>query len=429
MVDWNAYPLDFLCEFTNGYAFKSTDYVARSHETYEVFRMGYIERGGGYKEDSSPVFVPRAYPRDLNKFLLRTDDVVIAMTDMKDRVAILGNTARIVHDNRFVLNQRVGLIRVKRSDLLNARFFYLYSNWNPYVEFLRSRANSGVQVNLTTSAIKESLITIPPLAEQEAIAAILGSLDDKIDCNRRMNETLEAMARAIFKDWFVDFGPTRAKMDGRAPYLAQEIWDLFPDALDDEGKPAGWKKEKLGQHVTNYDSKRVPVSSAERAKMQGKYPYHGAASVMDYVDAYLFDGIFLLVGEDGSVVRDGGLAVTQYAWGKIWVNNHTHVLQGKGAVSTEQLYMYFCFEPVEPYITGAVQPKLSQGRMNEMPFLYPGKEVSLEFKEYVSPFFAKKRACTTESRTLAQTRDLLLPKLMSGEIRVKDAEKAVESIL
>ena len=75
----------------------------------------------------------------------------------------------------------------------------------------------------------------------KSIASILGALDDKIDLNRRMNETLEAMARAIFKDWFVDFGPTRAKMEGGAPYLAPEIWALFPDRLDDEGKPEGWQ--------------------------------------------------------------------------------------------------------------------------------------------------------------------------------------------
>ena len=75
---------------------------------------------------------------------------------------------------------------------------------------------------------------------QRAIAGLLGALEDKIDLNRCMNETLEAMARAIFKDWFVDFGPTRAKAEGRAPYLAPELWDLFPDALDGEGKPVGW---------------------------------------------------------------------------------------------------------------------------------------------------------------------------------------------
>jgi len=88
-------------------------------------------------------------------------------------------------------------------------------------------------------------ITLPPLSFQEAIADVIGALDDKIELNRQTNETLEALARAIFKDWFVDFGPTRAKAEGRPPYLAPELWDLFPDALDDEDKPMGWKKRKL----------------------------------------------------------------------------------------------------------------------------------------------------------------------------------------
>ena len=82
-------------------------------------------------------------------------------------------------------------------------------------------------------------------SDRRRIISILGALDDKIDLNRRMNETLEAMARAIFKDWFVDFGPTRAKMEGRAPYLAPEIWSLFPDRLDNEGKPEGWEVGRL----------------------------------------------------------------------------------------------------------------------------------------------------------------------------------------
>ena len=89
---------------------------------------------------------------------------------------------------------------------------------------------------------------------------LLDALDDKIELNRRMNETLEAMARAIFKDWFVDFGPTRAKAEGRDPYLAPELWDLFPDALDDEGKPFGWQDAVLGDRIViNSDWKRVPL--------------------------------------------------------------------------------------------------------------------------------------------------------------------------
>jgi type I restriction enzyme S subunit len=256
----------------------------------------------------------------------------------------------------------------------------------------------------------------------------LGAIDAKIELNRHMNETLEAMARLFFKDWFVDFGPTRAKAEGRHPYLAPELWSLFPEALDNDDKPMGWKIESIGNYMVNFDSKRVPVAGAERAMRKGIYPYHGATSVMDYIDDYLFDGIFLLIGEDGSVVQENGMAFTQYVSGKIWVNNHAHVLQGKGAVTTEQLYMYFHFESVGPYVTGAVQLKLSQGRMNLMPFMFPGDEVCRAFGNVVNPLFVQLHANVDENKTLTATRDLLLPKLMSGEILLREAEKLVEQV-
>ena len=105
-------------------------------------------------------------------------------------------------------------------------------------------------------------LPLPPLVGATARSpAILGALDDKIDLNRRMNETLEAMARAIFKDWFVDFGPTRAKMEGRAPYLAPEIWALFPDRLDDEGKPEGWTTDSLGDIASRLRSNGIASRS------------------------------------------------------------------------------------------------------------------------------------------------------------------------
>ena len=262
---------------------------------------------------------------------------------------------------------------------------------------------------------------VPPLSEQLAIAHILGTLDDKIELNRRMNATLEAMARALFRSWFVDFDPVRAKMEGCDTGLPKDIADLFPDRLVDSelGEiPEGWMAGTLGDHVVNFDSKRVPISGAARTKRKGPYPYHGAAGVLDHLDDYLFDGLYLLLGEDGSVMRENGLAVTQYVWGKFWVNNHAHVLQGAGAVSTEQVYLHFSFEPVAPLVTGAVQPKLSQGRMNRVPFLFAGEAICHAFGRVTQRWFARVRSCTEETRTLAALRDALLPKLVSGGLRV-----------
>ena len=261
--------------------------------------------------------------------------------------------------------------------------------------------------------------------EQRAIAHILGTLDDKIELNRRMNETLEAMARALFKDWFVDFGPTCAKAEGRDPYLAPETWDLFPDKLDEDGKPQGWTAVGVGEVVELLDSKRIPLSSREREKRRGLFPYHGATGVMDYVNDFLFDEILLLVGEDGSVARPNGRPFTQYVWGKIWVNNHAHVLRGVG-VSVEQLKCFFDRVDIGPYVTGAVQPKLNQANLKRVQFPKASPKLHQSLDGIIQPWFARIRLNDDEAKILAQTRDLLLPKLMSGEVRVGDVDKFVQ---
>ncbi len=111
---------------------------------------------------------------------------------------------------------------------------------------------------LTQGNLLRLPVLTPPLPEQRAIAATLGALDDKIELNRKMNATLEAMARALFRDWFVDFGPTRAKSAGTAPYLSPDLWSLFPERLDDEGKPEGWEVSNLASILTVLETGRRP---------------------------------------------------------------------------------------------------------------------------------------------------------------------------
>ena len=191
---------------------------------------------------------------------------------------------------------------------------------------------------LTVSTLADLPLSLPPLPEQCAIAHILGTLDDKIELNRRMNETLEEMARALFKSWFVDFDPVRAKMEGRwrrgqsLPGLPADLYDLFPDRLVESelGEvPEGWEVKALGDVIEFHDSKRIPLNSRQRSERQGPYPYYGAAGIMDYVDDLLFDGVYVLAGEDGSVVDTDGHPIIQYVWGQFWVNNHAHVLRGR----------------------------------------------------------------------------------------------------
>jgi type I restriction enzyme S subunit len=290
----------------------------------------------------------------------------------------------------------------------------------------------------TRAAVYVRDVEVPPLCEQKAIAEILGSLDDKIELNRRMNETLEAMAQAIFRDWFVDFGPTRRKLDGATdpveimgglvadPDRARELAALFPAKLGDDGLPEGWVVGKVGDVIDIFDSKRIPLSAREREVRKGPYPYHGATGIMDYVDNYLFDEPLLLLGEDGSVAKSDGFPYTQYVWEKVWVNNHAHVLRGSG-ISTEQLKLFFDQTYVVPFVTGAVQPKLNQRNLIAIPFLRADSKVHEAFDDLTEPIFAAFRARTEETRTLAATRDLLLPKLISGEIRLSEDEANFEA--
>ena len=313
------------------------------------------------------------------------------------------------------------LLRIT-DEAIDPEFLSFLLSAEESVLWLKQHAVGAVMPNLNEGVIRQIPLTLPPLAEQKAIAAVLGALDDKIELNRRMNATLEAMARALFQSWFVDFDPVRAKLDGRPPaVLDPATAALFPAHFDHKAEgvvPAGWRATSLGEVIEISDSKRIPLSGREREARQGQYPYHGAASVMDYVDDFLFDGIYALMGEDGSVINQDGTPVLQYVWGKFWVNNHAHVLRGKNGISTEHLLLHLKGSNIAPFVNGAVQPKLNQGNMNRIPFMLPPPEIGQAFAKTIEPLFAQIRANTDQSRTLATLRDTLLPKLLSGELSV-----------
>ena len=174
-----------------------------------------------------------------------------------------------------------------------------------------------------------------------------------------------------------------------------------------------------------FDSKRVPLSGAERAKRRGPYPYYGAAALMDYVDEYLFDGIYLLTGEDGSVADEQGFPITQYVWGKFWVNNHAHILQGKAGFSTEHLALALRRVNIQPYITGAVQAKLSQSNMWRINVLHPGQGIAEAFGALIAPLYEAVRANVDQAQTLSSLRDTLLPRLISGQLRLPEAQNEI----
>ncbi|HDB1441504.1 TPA: restriction endonuclease subunit S [Vibrio cholerae] len=288
----------------------------------------------------------------------------------------------------------------------------------------------SAQKALTIDSLRKLWVRFPPFEYQHLSSNVLKLLDKKIAANKQTSQTLEEMAQAIFKSWFVDFDPVKAKMNGEQPEgMDAATASLFPEKLVESELgliPDGWELTNIGKVSECFDKKRIPLSKRQREQKQGSIPYYGATSVMDYVDEAIFDDIYLLIGEDGSVMKDDGTPFIQYIWGPAWVNNHAHVLQGIKSVSTEQLMLFFQQTNINAYVTGAVQLKINQRNMNSIPFIKAPKEINERFYDVVAPLYAKIRAIKEENEQLAKLRDTLLPKLLSGEIELGETEEMGE---
>ena len=198
--------------------------------------------------------------------------------------------------------------------------------------------------------------------------------------------------------------------------LYKEYYSKYENEL-----PNGYKYLNLNEVSVNFDSKRKPMSSREREQHKGIYPYYGATSIIDYVDDYIFDDTYLLMGEDGTVKTNEGYPVLQYIWGKSCINNHTHVLQGT-IISTEHLMFALRKKNIETLITGAVQPKINQENMNKIKIIIATDDINIKFEEQIKIIVDKIKFNSIENITLTQLRNTLLPKLMNGKIDLNKIE-------
>ena len=281
-------------------------------------------------------------------------------------------------------------------------FIYYALTKQEVTEQLQAIAEQSVSAypSLKPSDIENLELMLPDKKTQERIVAILRSIDEKIKENNAINNNLEQQTKALYKDWFFDFSPFSTESN-------------LPD---------GWHLGTVGDIIQLHDSKRVPLSGLERDKMEKIYPYYGATSLMDYVDNYLFDGIYLLLGEDGTVVDSLGFPILQYVYGQFWVNNHAHIITGKEGFSVEELYLFFSLTNIKSIVTGAVQQKVSQQNLKKVPAIIPSKEALSAFDDLIQPVFAQIRNLRDENAHLADLRDTLLPRLMSGELDVSNIE-------
>ena len=311
-----------------------------------------------------------------------------------------GKTAYVdmLDDDEIGFGSTEFIVMRAKTGISDPQFVY-YTAINPVFRnvAIKSMVGSSGRQRVQQSVLEELELSVPDLEEQRRIGAFLARIDEKIALNDRINDNLQQQASILYGKYF--------------PYAVTD--DL----------PAGWRVGTVGEIVEIHDSKRIPLSGAQRAKMEKRiYPYYGAASLMDYVDEYIFDGKYLLLGEDGTVVDDAGYPILQYVWGQFWVNNHAHILTGKLGFNVESLLLLFKRTPVKSIVTGAVQPKISQANLRSIQVVVPPQHELDAFNELIRPLFDQIRQNQDQNKALTSLRDALLPKLMSGEIDVSDIQ-------
>lgn len=311
-----------------------------------------------------------------------------------------GKTAYVdmLDDGEIGFGSTEFIVMRAKTGISDPQFVY-YTAINPVFRnvAIKSMVGSSGRQRVQQSVLEELELSVPDLEEQRRIGAFLARIDEKIALNDRINDNLQQQASILYGKYF--------------PYAVTD--DL----------PAGWRVGTVGEIVEIHDSKRIPLSGAQRAKMEKRiYPYYGAASLMDYVDEYIFDGKYLLLGEDGTVVDDAGYPILQYVWGQFWVNNHAHILTGKLGFNVESLLLLSKRTPVKSIVTGAVQPKISQANLRSIQVVVPPQHELDAFNELIRPLFDQIRQNQDQNKALTSLRDALLPKLMSGEIDVSDIQ-------
>ncbi len=314
--------------------------------------------------------------------------------------------------------KNVGLF--KNYSELNAKWLYYFLQSSSAKDYIHQHLRGSTQQYIPLTSLRKFPIIYPSNRnDMFKIVNMLDYIDRKRENNFKIITNLEELSQVLFKRWFVDF---EFPNENGTPYKSNN--GIMKESV--LGKiPNDWNVSALENIAENYNSLRKPLSKLEREKQENNFPYYGATKVIDYVEDYIFDGKYILVGEDGTVITNKKSPYTQYVSGKFWVSNHAHILKGK-EMSDELLLLNLNNINISPFITGAVQPKLNKKNLNSIRIVKAPKNTQNQFEKVIEPIFEKIRSLKDEIIYLTQLRDTLLPKLMSGEIELPDTLEVTE---
>ncbi|WP_201550696.1 restriction endonuclease subunit S [Psychrobacter sp. DD43] len=467
--DWKFCKIGDVAKIQGGYAFKSKDF---SDTGTPVIKIKNVRKRDIDLTDVARV--SQEVAEQASSFLVKSWDVLISMTGSGPNApaSIVGRVARHSgEDDVFLINQRVGRFLIKEKEQLDQRFlYYLFSEDKTQLELLSIATGSANQVNISGKQIESIEVNLPPLSEQKAIAHVLGSLDDKIELNRQMNETLEAMAQALFKSWFVDFDPVIDNVLAAGNAIPDELLEraeqrqatekkddsdiqsLFPDEFEFTEEmgwiPKGWASGTIagisfvkGGYAfkskdftdTGFPVIKIKNINSDRTVNTSDVQFIPNEIAKKAESFWLKTGD-LMMAMTGATVGKFGLLVAENK--KAYLLNQRVAKFSPISSVSDKIWFIYCFlnqKSTIDYIVniaeGSAQPNISADSIMATQLVKPSNELINIFNETVDSNLNKMLMNREECLTLEKLRDTLLPKLISGELRIQDAEALVDEVL
>ena len=383
MEEWKEYTLEELSIGKGSYGIGAAA-VPYDSSLYTYLRITDINDDGSLNKSG----LMSVNDSDADKYLLKPNDIVFARTGNSTGRSYFydGSDGDLVYAGfliKFSLNPKI----------VNPRILKYYTHSSIYYDWVRSFDTGGTRGNINAKTYGNMPIVLPPRSIQDKIVSILKSLDDKIENNRKINENLEQQAQALFKSWFVDFEPFRDQ-----PFVESELGMI----------PEGWRVGTLGELSNISSGKRPPLRSAQ-ITTTSNIPLLGAADLMGYTNSYLFDKPILVTG------RVGTHGIIQRWSTPCWPSDNTLVIESDYYEYIFQILKRIDYKNLN---RGSTQPLITQSDLRNQTILIPKELEILKFEEIVGTLMKKFKENNDETNRLSLLRDTLLPKLMSGKLKI-----------
>ena len=436
----NEFKLSDIFDLRQGFAFKSKDFLSEGIPVLKIKNVKSSELSL-HKLD----YVDEVFLDTHSKYIPNHGDALISMSGNRlngNKETWVGKVALFKRDEPFLVNQRVGILKNKNPHQTNTAFLvYALSSDYWQLRFAQTATSSGGQANLSSSQILSESIFLPPVNDQQAIANILSALDEKIELNKNLNKTLEEIAKAIFKSWFVNFDPVRAKAEGRPTGLPTEISDLFPDKLVDSeigDTPKGWDATPFTK-TFEFFSGGTPKTSVEDY-WDGNVPWFSIADLnasspwvteteKSITELGLSKCSAKMIASGTTIVTARGtVGKVALAGQQMAINQSCYAMAPTTGYPNTWLYLQTLalVEQLRANAHGSVFDTITRKTFDHFLVLSASPEILNIFGKITSPIFERMKIADLESKTLSELRDTLLPKLISGELRIPDAEKFLE---